>query len=964
MESEKIIQQLETEITESKRMENALQESEEAYRSLFENNSVAIAIFEADKTISMVNEKYCQLSGYTKQEVVGMKWTHQLLPEELERLKEFNRKRLLNPEDAPESYEFQFLRKDGELRYATISIVVLNQKIVASFIDVTERRQMEQKLRENKEKYRRLVDNSHDIIFTLRADGKLIFVSPAWTALLGHSVNQVMGQQFQKFIHPEDLPTCSKFLQKVIKTGQKQLGVEYRVKHLDGGWRWHTTAAVPKKDENGAVVGFYGLARDITERKQRERREKLARKVLDRLNRLDSSQNMIHEILQMIKEGTDIEAVAIRLSKDEDYPYYATAGFSDYFIEMESPLCSRSEAGEIIRDSQGKPILMECMCGNILCSRVNPDFPFFTEGGSFWSNCLTDLWKGMTEEDRRKLRGRCHQEGYESIALIPLRSGEEIVGLLQLNDHQQNQFTPEIIRSFERLGISLGIAFSRQRAEKKLLDEKLFVESLIESIPGLFYVYDENGKFIRWNKQHETMTGYSAEELSQKTPLSWYAGEDVSRVEKAIAKVFSIGYGEVEASLIAKDGNKIFMRLNGMKATIGENSYLLGVGVDITKDKQMEKALIESERLKAIGELSSGVAHDFNNILQVIFGNVELGLILPNVPKEALKYFKAIKEATTDGASRVRQLQRFTSKEMSNNHRALDLCVLLEEVVLQTKPLWKDEAEKKGLKISFQKNYGETELIDGESGEIRTVFYNLLKNAVEAMPTGGKITLEAGVCEEEAVSYVRFSDNGIGMDEETKKRIFDPFFSTKGFEPGRGLGMNAVYTIILDHGGKIVVTETAVGKGTTIEIKIPFGKKLAEEFADDNFSEQEVSAKVLWVDDEEMIRTLGKGLLTQLGHSVDIAASGKEALALLEKNQHNPYDLMITDVGMPGMSGWQLAEVVKEKYVDLKVAVVTGWGANVSAEEKRKYGVGYVLGKPVSMMDLKNLIREALQSKI
>ncbi len=233
------------------------------------------------------------------------------------------------------------------------------------------------------------------------------------------------------------------------------------------------------------------------------------------------------------------------------------------------------------------------------------------------------------------------------------------------------------------------------------------------------------------------------------------------------------------------------------------------------------------------------------------------------------------------------------------------------------------------------------------------------------MPKGGKITLETGVHEEEAVSYVRVTDTGIGMDEETKKRIFDPFFSTKGFEPGRGLGMNAVYTIVRDHEGKIVVTETAVGRGTTIEIKIPFGKKPVKNSVNKSPNEQEVSAKILWVDDEEMVRTLGKELLTRLGHSVEVAASGEEALALLEKNQHSSYDLIITDVGMPRMSGLQLAEAVKERcYVGLKVAVVTGWGDNLSVEEKRKCGIGYVLGKPVSMMDLKNLVREALQSKI
>jgi diguanylate cyclase (GGDEF)-like protein/PAS domain S-box-containing protein len=146
------------------------------------------------------------------------------------------------------------------------------KETVGSAADISERRRAEAALALSEEKFRLLVENSHDIIYTLTPEGVFTFVSPAWTTLLGHPVNQVAGHPFQPFVHPDDLPGCMVWLQKVIETGQRQEGVEYRVRHIDGSWRWHTSSAVPLRDEAGTVIGFEGIARDITERKQMQQK--------------------------------------------------------------------------------------------------------------------------------------------------------------------------------------------------------------------------------------------------------------------------------------------------------------------------------------------------------------------------------------------------------------------------------------------------------------------------------------------------------------------------------------------------------------------------------------------------------------------------------------------------------------------------------------------------------------------
>jgi CheY-like chemotaxis protein len=390
-----------------------------------------------------------------------------------------------------------------------------------------------------------------------------------------------------------------------------------------------------------------------------------------------------------------------------------------------------------------------------------------------------------------------------------------------------------------------------------------------------------------------------------------------------------------------------------------ENNRAFVVITDITERKQAEKKILETERLSAIGEMSSGVAHDFNNSLQVILGNLQMAMLVPGIPSEATEFVEAALKSAGDATARVRQLQRFTKKSSTMEHTTLNLTTLIDDIIFQTKPIWKNDAEKKGLSIGIQKTYGETPSVDGNAGELSSVFHNLIKNAVEAMPHGGKITVETGVRGREVFACI--SDTGIGMSEDTQKRIFQPFFSTKGLEPGRGLGMSAVYATIKDHGGTIAVVRTEVGKGSTIEVKLPMGIKHHAVSKQATIESYQISARVLWVDDEPDIRKLGKRILERLGHFVETAGSGREALELLKTNQ---YDLLVTDIGMPGMSGWQLAEAVKGKHGAMKVAIVTGWGADVSSEEKIKHGIGYVLGKPTTIEEIRNLVGEVLQSKM
>ncbi|MBI5529032.1 MAG: GAF domain-containing protein, partial [Deltaproteobacteria bacterium] len=199
-----------------------------------------------------------------------------------------------------------------------------------------------------------------------------------------------------------------------------------------------------------------------------EKQVRLARDVLERLNHPEDPQDTIRNILRLIRQATGFEAVGLRLQEGDDFPYFETSGFPRHFVLAERYLCERTEAGGVLRDSRGNPVL-ECMCGNVIRGRTNPSKPFFTRGGSFWTNCTTELLASTTVEDRKaRTRNRCNGEGYESVALIPLRSDGESIGLLQLNDRRRDLFTEEMIQFLEGLGASIGIALARKRADEQV----------------------------------------------------------------------------------------------------------------------------------------------------------------------------------------------------------------------------------------------------------------------------------------------------------------------------------------------------------------------------------------------------------------------------------------------------------------------------------------------------------------
>jgi CheY-like chemotaxis protein len=384
----------------------------------------------------------------------------------------------------------------------------------------------------------------------------------------------------------------------------------------------------------------------------------------------------------------------------------------------------------------------------------------------------------------------------------------------------------------------------------------------------------------------------------------------------------------------------------------GKVVSLTGSNQDITSQKAFEKAQIKHQRIKAIGEMSSSIAHDFNNSLQQMIGNVEVIKLQNDYPKNTLERLNNIGAIIEDVADRVSALQKFgDTRNDETDTKLIDFKTLIEDILMQSRPLWKDGMEKNGLKINVTTDLKDIPKIIGNNGELKSAIYNLIKNSVEAMPEGGDIIIKTSTKGKEI--FVTFTDTGIGMNEETKTKVFEPFFSTKGFRLGRGLGMSGVYNIIKKYNGSIAAESSGLSKGSTFKIVFPIAQEGIKVINKDK-PKNKAKFNVLWVDDDTNITEDVSDLLGLMGHKCTIANNGKNALEYLNKKT---FDIVFTDIGMSGMNGWELIAAIRNSFGNqIKIITVSGW--NIDEKTKEEHTIDFVLQKPFTIERLEEIFLE------
>ncbi|MEI6208171.1 MAG: response regulator [Desulfuromonadales bacterium] len=707
-------------------------------------------------------------------------------------------------------------------------------------------------MREHKERLANIVKYTPAGYFCIDPDGRFIEVNDAWLRMFGYnSPEEVIGRHFSIIQVDSTFDEAQKHLAKLL-SGEAIPSGEFSCRRKDGSIGYHTFSAHPVVHAD-RIVRLEWFLIDISERRKHELYLDISREVLQLLNESENMPDSLYLVIALLKFRMKFDAVGIRLQEGDDFPYQAQDGFPRDFLLKENSLVERAVDGGVCRDKDGG-VSLECICGLVISGKSGTSQLLLTKGGSFWSNDTCPLLELPHDEDpRTNPRNECIHLGYASVALVPVRVKERIVGLIQFNDRHKGRFTPDSVELLEAIASNIGSTLMR----KQLEDEKMLLEHQFQ----------------------------------------------------------------------------------------------------------------QAQKLESLGILAGGIAHDFNNILAIILGHCGL---MEMDAEEAESHIPMIKTAVERAAVLCRQMLDYAGMSQ-HNQTQINLVELVDEMVnLLKATIPQNVVIKRNLSAGIP-------LILGDESQIRQIVMNLIINASEAI---GKVLGEiavslatsaimAGQSEVDHLgnlispgqyACLEVTDNGCGMDDETRRRIFEPFYTTKF--TGRGLGMSAIMGIIIAHKGAIQLF-TQPGEGTTFKVYLPMqtektaGKEPLTQ--SDTSLSWLGSGTILLVEDEEQIRSIAKILLKKFGFTVLEATNGKEALELYQKHAADVI-LVMTDMGMPVMDGYALISELNKINSGLPIIISSGFGDAVVASRVNTDEIAGLIYKPYSPGQLRKVLKSVVGS--
>lgn len=550
------------------------------------------------------------------------------------------------------------------------------------------------------------------------------------------------------------------------------------------------------------------------------------------------------------------------------------------------------------------------------------------------------------------------EANFKTFLSVPVsRKDGKLIGAISLYSPEAYFIKDFEIRILEMYATQVSAALENANLYKEVIHSEKRYKELYDGAPCMYFSLYTDGTILQCNKACADILSYEKEELIGRPIYSFLSPEARELVQQKLERCVKAGYIEDEVQFIKKDGSTIETSLKAtcLYESQKEAREIRAVLTNITEEKKFRERLLQIEKLTALGEMASGVAHEFNNILAIILGNIQL-LEGNHEDTEQLEGGLAIiRKAALDGAEAIRRLQEFTRiKSDSSRFHPVDITELIREVVNFSRPRWMVMAQAKG--VSYGVNMEGLNPVPptlANPTELREVLINILNNALDAMPNGGTISFKTWV---EACSiFASITDTGVGMTKEVRKRIFDPFFTTKGSE-GSGLGMSLVYGIIMRHQGDIDI-DSQLGRGTTITIRLPISQDTSLEASLPSPHKVAASTKfkILVVDDEvEICKFLSKGLSKE-GHDVKWVKRGQEALEAVKEEQ---FDVVLCDLAMPGVSGWEVVKALKALEKRPIIGIITGWGDNHEALQNKDPAVDFLIGKPIDLQELCKLIQK------
>jgi len=487
-------------------------------------------------------------------------------------------------------------------------------------------------------------------------------------------------------------------------------------------------------------------------------------------------------------------------------------------------------------------------------------------------------------------------------------------------------------------------------AEAVAREQRSYLVKLIEHANDAILAFSTEGRLIWFNEQLAKQSGYSRAELEAGDYRLFVFGDQKKLAVERFTRALGGEAQTYEMNVVRKSGeNRLLLITYTPIYDEGRVTSILSIARDITEERTTRERAAQADKLRALGQLAAGVAHNFNNILAAILGHAQL--IRRDCREEGiLARMDIIEHAALDGAQTVRRIQAFGAQKKESANDEVEINQLVQDSTNLTRARWFDEAQARGLHYEVKFDFESETPIPGSASELREVFVNIILNALDAMPQGGRLHIATEPRGDFA--HVSFTDDGIGMTAELCDRIFEPFFTTKGAN-GTGLGLAVSHSIVERHGGRIEVVSSP-GQGTTFTVSLPMVNGIHQSPPRANLTRSR-TASVLVVDDDQRVREALVGMLNSSGHRTDHAGSGREALEKLEREQ---FDLVFTDLSMPEMDGWAVAGEVRRRWPDVKVVLITGHAVSPETVDNNRDLVSEVMLKPIRFDDLSSTMSQ------
>jgi len=1012
-------------ITERKRAEESLRESEERYRHLFELSPDTIFI-QSEGNLTFINDAGISLFGATRaEELIGKQVLDLMHPDYREIVAE-RIKHLKELKSPVPMIEEKYLRMDGSSVDVEVvaSPFLYKGKPAAQVVvrDITERKQADNALHDSEERYRRLIGSVTDYIYSVKLESGLPVATthaPACVSVTGYTAEEYAADPdlWYRMIYEEDKKNVTNLTDKIL-SGFDVLPLEHRIVHKNGSLRWVKNTLVVKRDAKGVPISYDGLIEDITMQKQADEvlreSEETAYALLnapkDAAYLLDINQRIIaineagaHRFGKGVGEliGVCVDDLfppeiveSRRAFVDQVLHRCKSVHFEDelFGMHLENSLYP-------IIDAQGK-VTRIAVYSRDITERIRADetlrqseslFKMLVEsspvaiavfsGPSKKLEYVSDRFSGLFEYNKEDIPSMdawwqlaYPVEEYRNQIVIKWcetiveaqREGSVIEPLESVVTCQDGS-TKYIESTFTSVGEDTLVFFAdltpHRLAQEALRQTHTFNELLIQTMPFGMDIVDEEGKILFMSKVMKDMLGTDVTDS-----CCWTAYRDDKQQCTDCPLKKGITFGKPETIETTGVFNRKTYQISHVGMMYEGKKAMLEVFQDITEQKKLQQELIQSQKLLSIGTMAGGIAHDFNNILAIILGYSSLLHSIKDNPEKFSNGVTAIRQAVDRGAGLVRQILTFARKT-DISFEPLSVSELVKELVSMLQQTFPKIIT---FNTSIEKHLP---YIKADQTQIHQALLNLCVNARDAMPDGGEISLAIEKVTGENLRrrfpsaanpwYIRLSvsDTGMGMDEATRSQIFDPFFTTKEKGKGTGLGLSVVYGIVQAHHGFVNV-ESTLEHGTTFHLYFPVPQESSAALESREQVAEQISGgneTILLVEDETLLLDMVQILLESNGYTVFTAKDGEEAVNVYQQHTHE-IALVISDMGLPKLTGVSEFEQMKEINPAVKIIFASGFFEPDSKAKLENAGAKGFLQKPYVIEEVLLKIRKALDT--